>query len=110
MINILRSTELDEPLGIQLNIKGTLADSATGLAATDIERVKGGGEKPYKFFYIRIDSATGTGGIMTITNLNGDTINDVPYNILDEWYPEPILAIQIDATNTVKGIIYATVA
>ena len=110
MKNVLFSTELNKPLGVQLNIKGTLADSATGLDATDIERVEGDGVKPYKFFYIRIDSVAGATGIMTITNLNGDTIDDVPYNVTDEWYPEPIAAIQVDATNTVEGIIYATVA
>lgn len=102
------SSQSGEPLGVHLTVKGILADSATGLKASDIAVGKNG--RKYKFFYIKIDGTSGGAGTMTIVNTDGETIDDVPYRVTDEWYPEPIQEITVDGTNTVTGITYGVSA
>jgi hypothetical protein len=91
-------------LGLQVVVKGTVADpSSTALLASTITD-SDGKAKQYKHFYIKLDSTTGNTGTIKVTNTHGQTLT-LNYNVLDEWYPEPIASIVGDL-GTARGIVY----
>ena len=93
-------------LGLQIVVKGTLANPATTALLAGNITDQDGKTKQYKHFYIKLDSQAsgGTTGNIKVTNTHGDTLT-LNYNIQDEWYPEPIASIVGD-TGTARGIVY----
>jgi len=95
-------------LGLQIIVKGTIADpTAAGLAVATIAD-QDSKTKQYKTFFIKIDSAgagSGTTGALKVKNAHGTTLT-LNFNVQDEWYPEPLTEIVQDAGNAVTDIVY----
>lgn len=98
-------TRTGDYLGLQVVVKGTLANpSTTALLASDIVDEKG--VKSYTHFYIKLDSAAAgaTTGTIKIKNTHSETLT-LNFNVQDEWYPEMIQEIVGDL-GTARGIVY----
>ncbi|MHA2367046.1 MAG: hypothetical protein ACXAC7_24045 [Candidatus Hodarchaeales archaeon] len=91
-------------LGLQVVVKGTLSNPATTALLASSITDKNGKAKQYDHFYIKIDSSAGNIGTIKVTNTHGDTLT-LNYNVLDEWYPEPIASIVGDL-GSAREIVY----